>query len=100
MTMPEFHRLEKYDNGRTHIDSQLSIQLTFETERFGYLQTRVTRMEDKYHGEVINTWKFGTLDSEPDLNMFTNEQVHHMEKVARIVWRMVYDAPAKKERFE
>jgi hypothetical protein len=57
-------------------------------------------MQDKYHGEVVNTWKFETLDQEPDLNMFRDGDIHHMQKVARIIWRMVYDAPAMKKRFE
>jgi len=96
MTTPEFHRLEDYDYNK----AKPSILLTFKTERFGYLQARLTRTQDKYHGEVVNTWKFETLDQEPDLNMFSKGQIHHMQKVARIVWRMVYDTPAAKDRFE
>jgi hypothetical protein len=96
MTRPEFHQLEDYNYGR----GKPYILCTFKTQRFGYLQTKLTRMQHKYHGEVVNTWKFETLDQEPDLNMFPNEDIHHMEKVARIVWRMIHDAPAQKGRFE
>lgn len=89
MTIPEFHRLEDFNTSiRT---SNEMVCCTFKTERFGYLQTRLTRLD--------GMWKFETLDQEPDLNMFTEKQIHHMQKVARIVWRLVYDVPAATERF-
>jgi hypothetical protein len=96
MTKPEFHRLEEYNFSK----SRPSVLLTFKTERFGYLQTRLRKTQNKYHGDVISTWKFETLDQEPDLNMFTDKDINHMEKTARIIWRMVHDAPAAKHRFE
>lgn len=98
MTRPEFHRLEEHDFGKSGTNS--SVLCTFKTERFGYLQTRLTRKQAKYHGEVIDNWKFETLDQEPDLNMFGKSDIHHMQIVARIVWRMVYDVPAFTDRFE
>lgn len=97
MSRPEFHRLEEHDYGTR---GRTSIVCTFKTERFGYLQTRMTRKQAKYQGEVVDQWKFETLEQEPDLNMFTEGDIHYMEKVARIVWRIVYDAPAATDRFE
>jgi hypothetical protein len=98
MSNIEFHRLEEHDYDK--VRPKPSIICSFETERFGYVQVRMRRMQDKYQGDVINTWKFETLAQEPDLNMFTDKQIHRMEKLTRIVWRMVYDAPAMKERFD
>jgi hypothetical protein len=57
-------------------------------------------MEKKYHGEVVHTWKFKPLKQEPSLDMFSDADKAYMMKLARIVWRMVYDTPAMKERFD
>lgn len=95
----EFHRLEEHDYDK--VRSNLSVTCSFETDRFGYVQVRLTRMGKRYpKGETIYTWKFKTLDQEPDLNMLTDEQHLYMEQICRIVWRMVYDTPAMKKRFE
>lgn len=98
MKTPEFHRLEEYNYDE--VRSNLAIVCSFKTERFGYVQVQMKRTQDKYHGELINNWKFETLAQEPDLNMFTESNIHHMEIVTRIVWRLVYDTPAAKDRFE
>jgi len=98
MTRPEFHRLEEHDFDK--VRSNPAIICSFKTKRFGYVQVRMKRMQSKYHGEVINNWKFETLAQEPDLNMFTDGDIKHMEQVTRIVWRMVYDVPAFTDRFE
>lgn len=98
MSNIEFHRLEEHDFDK--VRSNPAIICSFNTERFGYVQVRMKRMQDKYQGDVINTWKFETLEQEPDLNMFTKKQIHRMEKMTRIVWRMVYDVPAATNRFE
>lgn len=93
----EFHRLEDYDYSK---DYDLSVVCSFKTERFGYLQVRMKRTQNKYQGEVINNWKFETLKNEPDFNMFSKGYVRELEKKTRIVWRMVYDTPAAKQRFD
>lgn len=97
MSKPTFHRLEEHDYNKVRTNH--AIICSFSTERFGYVQVRMKRMQDKYQGDVINTWKFETLAQEPDLNMFTKKQIHRMEKMTRIVWRMVYDSPPKTDRF-
>lgn len=88
--MPEFHRLETFDDAG--YDDIPGIICSFKTDRFGYLQVRMTKNND--------SWKFKTLPSEPDLNMFTTSDVNELKAKTRLIWRMVYDTPAAKERFE
>lgn len=64
----------------------------FKTERFGYLQVTLTKFEDG--------WRLSTPAPEPDMNMFSDSDVNYIERVCRIVWRMVHDAPAATARFE
>lgn len=89
--MPEFHRLEEY--GIDINSTKKAIICSFKTERFGYLQTELTVGEDRH-------WTLKTLRNEPDLNMFTNSDIAELQLKSLVIWRMVYDAPAIKSRFE
>lgn len=79
-----FHRLEDYGFGNKFE----GVTVSFETDRFGYYQVTYTE-----HDGVVE------LKNEPDINMFTPEQQEYIEAICRVVWRMVHDTPAKKERF-
>ena len=80
-----FHRVEEY---RFHGLNEPFVVLSVETERFGYVQIKYTRSGLK------------EFASEPNINMFTKEDQQKIEKIAAIVYRIVLDAPAAKERFE
>jgi hypothetical protein len=95
--MVEFHRFEGSGNKNSRTDR---VSCSFDTDRFGYVVVEVKRKEKSYHGELVHNWKFKTIENEPDLNMFTDSDVSKMEQIARIVWRMIYDTPAMKGRFE
>lgn len=94
MTNVEFDAVEGYD------DREKGIIACFKTERFGYVQIKVRRTDQKYYGDVTHSWKFEPLPDEPNLNMFTDRDTLKMECMGRIAWRLIYDAPAAKERFE
>lgn len=93
----EFYGLEDYDFPKR---SKPAVICLFKTNRFGIYQVEYTMMESKYHGEVVQNWKLNPLPQEPSLDMFSKKEQLHIEKVCRIVWRMVYDTPAEKHRFD
>lgn len=86
----KFHQLEEYNDGTTILDisHEPSVLCTYKTKRFGYLQ--VIGYEDR----------IAELDSEPSLHMLTDRDRKYIERTLRIAWRMVYEAPAMKSRFE
>jgi hypothetical protein len=86
---PTLHRLEEYNNSQ---NSNPMVICSFETSRFGYLQVQLSQLNE--------AWKFESLRNEPDLQMFKTSDIHEMECISRIVWRMVYDTPAKTDRFK
>jgi hypothetical protein len=66
---------------------------TFKTDRFGIYQVKYTQKED---GE----WKMQALPQEPHMQMLTVPDRVYVEKICRIVWRIVFDTPAAKDRFD
>lgn len=84
-----FHRVEDYTDDDNHIRYEKSIVCSFETERFGYLQIQYN--EDAGVVELPN---------EPDLHMLRKEDRKYVENAVAIAWRMFFDAPAAKGRFQ
>lgn len=83
-----FHRLEAYGYLKGgHLQHNRYVRCSFETERFGYYQ--VDYADKKLQGLV----------NEPDINAFTQEDQRRIERLCAIVYRMVYDVPAMKDRF-
>ena len=84
----EFHRLEDYTDPRKSFSVMPEVTVSFDTKQHGYLQI-------KCDGEGLNQ-----ISHEPDLHMFKRADQRYIERVAHIVFRMVYDAPAATDRFE
>ncbi len=83
----EFHQLEEYECKEHGPTNERSVLCTFYTKRFGYLQIGFDE------GGVYQ------LDQEPDLYMFTDSEKNYIENCLAIAWRIVFDAPAAKDRF-
>jgi len=84
-----FHDLEDYN----FMHTRLWVHVILQTERFGLLQVKYTNLND-------GNWKLETFPQEPNLQMFSQKQHLRIEYICRIVWRMVYDAPAATDRFQ
>lgn len=84
MTNIEYHRLEEY-NG-THLNNPMII-CSFETDRFGYFQIKYSK------------GKLKQLTDEPSIKMFSEADQLYIWHICAIVYRMVYDVPAAKNRF-
>lgn len=82
----EYNALESYTihHGKTN-----DVIVSFDTERFGYYQVAYNNVSD------INQ-----LKNEPSIEMFTERDQRYIEQICLIVYRMVHDVPAAKERFE
>lgn len=93
MSNIEFHRLEEYDEGP--LESAPKVICSFNTDRFGYVQVKLSYRKLKSGGG----WKFESLLNEPDMNMFTAGDTRYIRRTLHIIWRMVYEVPAKKNRF-
>lgn len=82
----EYNNLEGWIKSN-HITDPI-VTVSFQTRQHGYFQ--------------IECLESGVreIDSEPDLYLFTDEEREYIEAIAMLVWRMVHDTPAMKERFE
>jgi len=83
-----YYRLEEYSDVSRAMRKTPYVICSFKTNRFGYYQV-------KYKDRDLTQ-----LSQEPSLNMFTYTQLDYMREVCAIVYRMVYDVPACKSRFE
>jgi len=84
----EFHRLEGYRQLFSR-DGRPMVYISFQTQQHGILQ--VEYRKDKGLQELRN---------EPDLYMFTQKDQNYIKNISEIVWRIVHDPPAAKDRFE
>lgn len=82
----EFYQVEDYSSRYTAEPRRLVC--SFDTERFGYLQVG-------FNGSDVFE-----LSNEPDLNMFRGRDRKYIESTLAIAWRMVFDVPSLKGRFE
>jgi len=80
-----FDRLEHYTETNKKLDTE--VRVTFDT--------RKGKCQFMCDGEDITT-----PPREPDINMFGREDQEYITAVCYIVQKMVYDAPARVERFE
>ncbi len=87
-----FHRIEdaSLTQGPLHMDKR-TIICSFETDRFGYVQIEYKRFED-------GTTKLSTPPNEPDLRMFTEKKHLEFKCICAIVFRLVFETPAAKDR--
>lgn len=85
----KYHRLEDYAEYGGPVDR--FVVCSFKTLRLGILQVRA---------RYTNKWKISTPKNEPDLNMMPPCEQEYVKRVCAIVYRLVYHAPAKTERFE
>lgn len=83
-----FHRIESYELQEHGPTSERSIICSFNTQRHGFLQI------------AFDEGGMYQLKNEPDLNMFRDSDRKYIENSLAIAWRMVFDTPAKTERFE
>lgn len=83
-----FHRVEEYEVRKQGPTNERSVVCSFKTNRFGYLQVGFDE------GGIYE------LTNEPDLNMFRGADKKFIENSMAIAWRMIFDAPAAKERFQ
>lgn len=82
-----FHKLEDYDG-----DCSIPfVVCSFETDRFGYYQVKYRKLNGEF--------KIKLFKNEPDINVFSKKEQKYIERCLAIVWRMVFDAPAAKQRF-
>lgn len=84
-----FHGLEDYSEQK---DRRRDIIVLFNTDRHGIYQVEYTKLKDG--------WKLKSLPQEPNLQMFSKAEQYYIEKVCRIVWRLVHETPAAKARFD
>ena len=83
-----FHRVEEYELREQGPTNERSVVCSFKTNRFGYLQIGFDE------GGLYE------LTNEPDLNMFRGADKNYIESALAIAWRMIFESPAKTERFE
>ena len=89
----EFYGLEGYDCSNVYEDNSCnSIICLFKTNRVGIYQVKYKKLEDG--------WKLKPLKNEPNIQVLTKKEQLYIEKVCRIVWRMIDDVPAATDRFE
>lgn len=64
----------------------------FKTDRFGIYQVE--------YQKIGGGWRMKPLPQEPNMHMLTDTDKLYIERICRIVWRLVYNVPAAKNRFE
>jgi hypothetical protein len=73
---------------------QSEVIVSFKTDRFGYFQIGLK------HNEEEDFFKLDELANEPDLNMFSDDDVDYIRNICLAVWVIIHKNRKFPERFE